>query len=317
MSTGSFSFDDAILDARVLPQWHGRGSSSGLQHRLATQRQPLTGPALGQITPDPNIPHPLLAWHSCDVRCAAESRGCANAASSGPAASRTERLDELKLADRHALGLRARIVRDRGVGSGGVRVLQREQVPMKPHLLVDERVDLHHVRVVEQQHLRTRGNVAAATRRRHVAAVAWRRALGGGLRATAPRRTAARRPARAACATRRPRGRPSRWCGGRLALAEVALPLHSWGNGAPGLPGLRSRFWLLGVFAATAGHEGSPPGPCRAGLPHHRLCSRACATQCFGPIGSRDCKMSKPTHLPTGTSATSTPPSLSTWSWKS
>ena len=47
-----------------------RGSSSGLQHRLATQRQPLTGPALGQITPDPNIPHPLLAWHSCDVRCA-------------------------------------------------------------------------------------------------------------------------------------------------------------------------------------------------------------------------------------------------------
>ena len=47
-----------------------RGSSSGLQHRLATQRQPLTGPALGQSTPDPNIPHPLLAWHSCDVRCA-------------------------------------------------------------------------------------------------------------------------------------------------------------------------------------------------------------------------------------------------------
>ena len=27
-----------------------RGSSSGLQHRLATQRQPLTGPALGQST---------------------------------------------------------------------------------------------------------------------------------------------------------------------------------------------------------------------------------------------------------------------------
>ena len=47
-----------------------RGSSSGLQHRPATQRQPLTGPALGQSTPDPNIPHPLLAWHSCDVRCA-------------------------------------------------------------------------------------------------------------------------------------------------------------------------------------------------------------------------------------------------------
>ena len=47
-----------------------RGSSSGLQHRLATQRQPLTGPALGQITPDPSIPHPLLGWHSCDVRCA-------------------------------------------------------------------------------------------------------------------------------------------------------------------------------------------------------------------------------------------------------
>ena len=44
-----------------------RGSSSGLQHRLATQRRPLTGPALGQITPDPNIPHPLLAWHSCGV----------------------------------------------------------------------------------------------------------------------------------------------------------------------------------------------------------------------------------------------------------
>ena len=47
-----------------------RGSSSGLQHRLATQRRPLTGPALGQSTPDPNIPHPLLGWHSCDVRCA-------------------------------------------------------------------------------------------------------------------------------------------------------------------------------------------------------------------------------------------------------
>ena len=47
--------------------------SPRLELRTAAQAShtaPLTGPALGQITPDPNIPHPLLAWHSCDVRCA-------------------------------------------------------------------------------------------------------------------------------------------------------------------------------------------------------------------------------------------------------
>ena len=52
--------------------------SPRLELRTAAQashtRRPLTGPAHRDKdytrTPDPNIPHPLLAWHSCDVRCA-------------------------------------------------------------------------------------------------------------------------------------------------------------------------------------------------------------------------------------------------------
>ena len=49
-----------------------RGSSSGLQHRLATQRRPSPALHWDRVHAHARPRHyaPPLGWHSCDVRCA-------------------------------------------------------------------------------------------------------------------------------------------------------------------------------------------------------------------------------------------------------